>query len=228
MRRIVAQNPDLDERGNVDAAVKQLQEWGVLDAAGVSNHAAFEKLRAAVRRGFKIPWTSITPAMERLLYSIACVNRPRSVVGVGIFCGNTLVWNIGPACGPGKCYTARNLVGIELDPKKVEMARDNLHAIGIDETVQLIAADGHDVLRKVDYPIDLLYLDCDCPYKPMLEAAYEQLREGSLVVTHNTIHKSWVKQETSKEFLDYVRDASFFRESVSVEPDDLGIEVTVR
>ncbi|NOZ22601.1 MAG: hypothetical protein GXP25_16100 [Planctomycetes bacterium] len=228
MKQLVPQNPKLDERGNIDEAVRQLQDWGVLVGKGACNHASFEALRKAVHEHFKVPWTSITPAMERLLYAICAVNRPRNIVAVGIFCGNTLIWNIGPACGPGKCYAAQRLVGIEVQPDRAGMARDNLQAIGVMDSVEVIAGDGHEILREIDYPIHLLYLDCDCPYKPMLDAAYDKVSEGGLVIAHNTIHKGWAKQESSQEYLAHVRDTSVFRESVSVEPDDLGIEVSVR
>jgi len=228
VKRLVAQNPDADERGGIDDVVRRLREWGVLTGEGTCPHDSFEVLRKEVHERFKIPWTSITPAMERLLYAVAAVNQPRSIVAVGIFCGNTLIWNIGPACGPGKCYTAQHLVGVEVKPDRVDMARDNLAAIGVKEPVEVIAGDGHEILRGIDYPIDLLYLDCDCPYGPMLDAAYGRVPEGGLVIAHNTIHKGWAKQETSKEYLALVRDASVFRESVSVEPDDMGIEVSVR
>ncbi|MEW6357064.1 MAG: class I SAM-dependent methyltransferase [Planctomycetota bacterium] len=228
MKRLVVQNPALDERGNIDEAIRHLQEWGVLEGRGDCNHASFEALRKVVHAHFNIPWTSITPAMERLLYAISAVNRPRNVVAVGIFCGNTLIWNVGPACGPGKCYAAQRLIGIEVKPDRAGMARDNLRAIGVTDSVQVIAGDGHEILRQIDYPIHLLYLDCDCPYKPMLDAAYDKVPQGGLVIAHNTLHKGWLKEKTSHEYLAHVRDPAVFRESVSVEPDDLGIEVSMK
>ena len=225
---MVIQNPETDERGQINRAIQQLKDWGVLTGAGTCDDAALEKLRELVRRNFKIPWTSITPAMERLLYTIVSVNRPANIVAVGIFCGNTLIWNIGPACGPDRGYKAERLVGIELDPQRADMARDNLRKIGILDSVEVIAGDGHEVLKKIDYPIHHLYLDYGCPYKPMLEAGMDKLADGALVIAHNTIHRGWVKQESSQAYLAFVRDKSVFRESVSIEPDALGIEVTLK
>jgi hypothetical protein len=77
MKRIIA-DPLLDEAENIDKAVVQMRELGVLKGPGECNHrkpsasvsvanTLFEALRSAVRKNFKIPWTSITPPMDSLV-----------------------------------------------------------------------------------------------------------------------------------------------------------------
>jgi hypothetical protein len=39
------------------------------------------------------------------------------MIAAGIFCGNTFISNAGAAVGPGACYTARELVGLEVSVK---------------------------------------------------------------------------------------------------------------
>ena len=49
---------------------------------------AFDELRQEVKRQFTIPGTSVTPVMERLLYMLSSVRRPRRVIGLGTYCGS--------------------------------------------------------------------------------------------------------------------------------------------
>jgi len=237
MKRIIADTV-LNEAENIDKAVAQMRELGVLTGPGECNHKLFGALRSAVKEHFEIPWTSITPPMERLLYSISAVNQPRNIVAIGIFCGNTLIWNIGAACGPGSCYSAERLVGVEVKIKSAALARANLERIGALGSVKLLAEDGHETLERADYPIDLLYLDANGPlpgttgpntkkiYLTLLQRAYEKMSPGSLVIAHDTLPE-WFAQNAG-EYLDFVRDPAHFRESVSVEPDRVGIEVSVK
>ena len=237
MERIIT-DPLLDEVENIDKAVAQMRELGVLTGPGECNHTSFEALRSAVRENFEVPWTSITPPMERLLYSISAVNQPRNIVAIGIFCGNTLIWNIGAACGPGRCYSAERLVGVEIESKSAALARTNLERIGVLDSVELLDEDGHGTLEKVDYPIDLLYLDANGAlpgttgpntkkiYLTLLQRAYDKMPPGSLVLAHDTLPEWFVR--SAGEYLDFVRDPAYFRESISVEPDRVGIEVSVK
>lgn len=237
MKRIIT-DPLLDEAENIDKVVAQMRELEVLTGPGECNHTSFEALRSAVKEHFEVPWTSITPPMERLLYSISAVNQPRNIVAIGIFCGNTLIWNIGSACGPGCCYSAERLVGVEIDSEKTALARANLERIGALDSVELLAEDGHETLERVDYPVDLLYLDANGPlpgttgpstkkiYLTLLQRAYDKMPPGSLVVAHDTVPEWFVR--SAGEYLDFVRDPAHFRESISVEPDKVGIEVSVK
>jgi len=237
MERIIT-DLELNEAKGIAQTVAQMKEMEVLTGHGEINEAPFSALRNAVRENFNITWTSITSPMERLLYSISAVNQPRSIVAIGIFCGNTLIWNVGSACGPGKCYSAEHLVGVEIKPEPAALARENLNGIGIFDEVEVLAEDGHDVLDRIDYPIELLYLDAngalpgtDGPntkkvYLSLLQRAYEKMPSGALAVAHDTIPEWFVRD--AGIYLDFVRDKEHFRESISVEPDRVGIEVSVK
>jgi len=237
MERIIT-DPELNEADNTAQTIAQMKEIAVLTGHGEFNEERFSALRNAVRENFNIPWTSITQPMERLLYSISAVNQPCSIVAIGIFCGNTLIWNVGSACGPGKCYPAEHLVGVEIKPEPAALARENLENIGIVDEVEVLDEDGHDVLDRIDYPIELLYLDAngalpgtDGPntkkvYLSLLQRAYDKMPSGALVVAHDTMPEWFVRD--AGIYLDFVRDKEHFQASVSVEPDRVGIEVSVK
>lgn len=229
---------DCNESRNTDAAIERLRELGVISREGDVPHGCFERLRRQVREQFEIPWTSITPPMERFIYGISAVQQPANIVAIGIFCGNTLVWNVGASCGAGRCYEAEHVVGVEIEADSARLARSNFDRIGAGEEVQILEEDGHQVLDRVDFDIDLLYLDANGPlpgtegpstkmiYLSLLERAMAKLRPGSIVLAHDTI-PAWFRKQAGP-YLDFVRDDSNFRMSVSIDPDHEGIEVSVR
>jgi predicted O-methyltransferase YrrM len=176
--------------------------------------------------------------MERTLYGISSVQQPPNIVAIGIFCGNTFVWNVGSACGPGKCYTAKHLLGTDIDVDAIKLARSNFTKLGAIRDVDILTEDGHTLLDRIDYPIDLLYLDANGPlpgttgpgtkkiYLTLLQRAYSKIPRGGLVVAHDTTPDWFVRDAGC--YLDYVRDSANFRLSVSIEPDDQGVEISVK
>ena len=215
----------------IDEALEALVEAGVLphsqyDPARMLAH------RNRVRETFDIPWTAISLRMQRLLYAINAIAQPRVMVAVGIFCGNTFISNAGAAIGPGACYKAQRLVGLEIRAREADRARRNVAAlVGNRRAAEIIAADGTLWLRDFDGAIDLLYLDADGPrgrgksiYLDLVQAATRALHPGSLALAHNSVNDA----RGLADYLEYVRDLGNFRESVNVIIDDQGLEVSIR
>lgn len=235
--RSLVEDPDqADEIERVEQALAALAARGMVPA-GAYDQAAFGRLRGAVREHFVFPWTSITPVMERLLFAVAAVTRPKTVCCVGIFGGNTLVWNVGAGTGPGQVYDAETLVGCEVVAEHVEQARNNFAKIGAPCDIR--QEDGHLTVRSLPEPIDLLYLDAnggsDHPdprqrgkriYTTLLEAAYDRLAPGALIIAHDTV-PDWFVRDAGCYF-ELCRDRSKFAQSVEVRIDEMGVEVTQR
>jgi predicted O-methyltransferase YrrM len=214
----------------VDAALQSLVQAGVLPDAAYDLER-MEAHRTAVRERFEIPWTAISPRVERLLYAVNAIARPRVMVAVGIFCGNTFISNAGAALGPGRCYSAERLVGIEIRPAEADRARRNVATLGVDGRAEILAADGVDWLRRFEGALDLLYLDADGPggagksiYLDLLEVAEHALHPGSLVLAHNSVNAA----DQMADYLAAVRDPGRFHESVNVVLDDQGVEISIR
>ena len=222
------------EKAIVDGALAALVRAGVL------SHARYDVTkmlahRAAVRERFDIPWTAISPRMQRLLYAINAIAQPQVMVAVGVFCGNTFVSNAGAAIGPGASYQAKRVVGIEIRPREAERARRNvetIHANGPEGSTraEILAADGIAWLRDTEETIDLLYLDADggprgakSIYLELLQAGLHALRRGSLVLAHNSVNSA----RSMADYLAYVRDPARFGESVNMIVDDQGLEVSI-
>ncbi len=214
----------------VDGALKTLADAGILPHTRY-DPAAFQAHRAGVRAAFDIPWTAITPRMQRLLYAINAIAQPQVMVAVGIFCGNTFISNAGAGVGPGAVYQPRRLVGIEIRPEEAERAARNVAALEAGGAAEIVAGDGLPWLERYEGAIDLLYLDADGAggrgksiYLDLLEAAWPKLRDGSLVIAHNSVNCA----AQLADYLSFVRDPARLRASANMVVDREGIEVSAR
>jgi len=211
---------------------------GALEAlreAGVLPHTRYdgEKLlahRRAVRETFDIPWTAITPRMQRLLYAVNAIVQPQHLLAAGVFCGNTFISNAGAAVGPGGCYTAEALIGVEIKPEEAERAERNVRRLDPTGVARVVAADAVDVVAAYPDPIDLLYLDADGDrgrgkgiYLEILEAGLHRLHPGSVVLAHNSVNCA----AALADYLSCMRDPAHLRARANVIIDGEGLEASV-
>ncbi len=211
-------------------ALEVLREAGVLKHTRY-DHAKMLAHRKAVAELFEIPWTAITPRMQRLLYAINAISQPQNMIAAGVFCGNTFISNAGAAVGPGACYTAKNLIGVEIKPDEAERAEQNVRRIDPSGVARVVADDAVHFLAGFHEPVDLLYLDADGTdargkgvYLDILQQCYRRMPVGGIVLAHNSVNSA----ERLKHYLAFVRDPAKFHESVNVIFDVEGLEVSVK
>ena len=205
-----------------------------LCGAGIIPHTRYDPAkmlahRAAVREAFEIPWTAITPRMQRLIYAVNAIHQPANMIAAGVFCGNTFISNAGAAVGPGACYEARRLVGVEIKPDEADRAERNVRRVDETGVAQVVAADAIDYVAAFDGPIDLLYLDADGGpdrgkgvYLDILHAAWDRLSDAAVILAHNSANAA----DSLAEYLAFVRDPANCRASVNVIIDREGLEVS--
>lgn len=219
-----------EEISAVDAALKALNLAGIIPHT-VYDQDRFLLFRNAVKNLFEIPWTAITPRMQRLIWAINAITQPQNMIAAGVYCGNTFISNAGAAVGPGAVYTAKNLIGIEIKPEEAERAERNVRKIDPTGVARIVAADAVEVVRDFPEPINLLYLDADGAggrgkgvYLDITEACLDRLPPGTVVLAHNSVNCA----ERLAYYLEFVRDEANFRASVNVIFDGEGLEVSVR
>jgi len=222
--------PAAAEIAVVDEALASLTEAGMLPHTQYDREK-FLAHREAVREHFEIPWTAITPRMQRLLYAINAVAQPANMIAAGCFCGNTFISNAGAGVGPGACYEAQQLIGVEILPEEAERAERNVRRIDPTGAARVIAADAVDVVRDFDGPIGVLYLDAAEPgekgktiYLDILQACLDKIPAGGLVLAHNSVNCA----KKLSTYLDFVRDNANFRAGVNVILDGEGLEVSMK
>lgn len=215
----------------VNGLLARLMSAGVLPQAHFPAEA-FHELRERVHAAFEVPETSITPLMSRTLFALAASLRPSRVVGIGTYAGNALVWLAGPGLSDPPVYEAPQVLGCDIDTAATVLARGNFSRLDPAAPVELVCADGHDVLAAGDDPIDLLYLDADDPvdrkgiYLSLLEAALPRLRPGSVVLAHDVLLPLFAEHVSA--YLDRVRDGETFRASLALAVDECGLELSIR
>jgi len=214
----------------VDDALRALRDAGIIEGIDY-DRARFDAHRAAIREHFEIPWTAITPRMQRLLYAITAIRRPRTILSAGVFCGVTYVACAGAAVGPGKCFDAQDVVGLEIDAERAALAERNMCTIDPTGKARVLAEDAVAFARDYDGPIDLLYLDADgaggrgkAIYLDILRAGLDRIEPGGIVLAHNSVN-------CARQLVDYfafVRDDANMTVSTNVVIDPEGLEVTVK
>lgn len=207
---------------------------GLLQGMGILPHTAYDhdKMlahRRAVADNFEIPWTAITPRMQRLLYAINAIMQPENMIAAGVFCGNTFFSNAGAGAGPGACYKAKNLIGVEISPEEAERAERNIRRVDPTGVARVVAEDAVDTVAAFAEPIPVLYLDADDDvprsksiYLEILEACYDKMPPGSVVLAHNSVNFA----DRIADYLAFVRDPANFRASLNVIFDIEGLEVS--
>jgi predicted O-methyltransferase YrrM len=212
----------------VGQTLAALRAAGILPATEY-DLARFEAFRQGVRDTFDIPWTAITPRLQRTIYAINAIVRPAAMVAAGVFCGNTFISNAGAGAGPGACYEAEDLVGIEILPEEAERAERNVRKLDPTGTAHIVTADAVAFVTDYERPINLLYLDASVPgekgkriYLDILEAAYDKLADGAVVLAHNSVNNA----EKLSEYLAAVRNPKRFTASMNVVIDGEGLEVS--
>jgi predicted O-methyltransferase YrrM len=223
---------ETDEVEVVRSALKMLKRAGIVPEDATYDEVAFDGLRQEVKQNFNVPGTAVTPIMERLLYMLSSLKKPRRVISVGVFCGNTLVWTAGSSCGKGKVYEAEKIYGIDIDPEVIELARTNFGQLVDTGHIELIAEDGLGVVERLDETFDYVYLDADNEeigkglYLEILNKLYGKIERGGWVLAHDTTCVYFGQQLTP--YLNFVRNRNNFSETISFDVDPFGLELSIK
>jgi len=222
--------PLADEIRLVDEALAALCDAGILPHRDY-DHDRFLAHRQAVADNFEIPWTAITPRMQRFLYAVNAIAQPPVMIAAGVFCGNTFMSNAGAAAGPGACYAAQDLVGLEIKPEEAERAERNVRQIDPTGVARVLAEDAVPFVANYSDQIGLLYLDADGDggrgkgiYLDILEAGLDRMPPGAIVLAHNSVNCA----DRLQHYFAFVRDPAKMRTSINVILDPEGLEVSAR
>lgn len=201
---------------------------GVLDGVPPPDWERFHAERDRVRASFRVPETTITPLMARVLYGIARGARPRRLLGLGTYAGNALVWLALPGFGPLRTYDGARAVGVDVDGDATALAAANFERLGA-QRVECVAIDARDV-DTLNEEWDLVLLDIDDPqrrkepYLELLDRVYPTLAPGALVLAHDVAVPLF--REQLEAYGAAVRERDRFAASVTLEIDPCGLEIS--
>jgi predicted O-methyltransferase YrrM len=161
---------------------------------------------------------NITPDVGLFLNILVKSTKATSVLEIGTSNGYSTIW-----LGLATHENNGQLITLEVDPKKVKMAKGNLEKSGLVNTVKLIEGDAKETLSILDKKFDFVFLDAEKEdYLEFFHLIFPKLKVGGVIVADNVISHA----EDLKDYINFVR-ANPDTQSVLV-PIGRGEELTLK
>lgn len=194
------------------------EQWTAVDsyiadlfiAPDFALEAALDSSKAA-----GLPAINVSPTQGKLLHLLARVQGARSILELGTLGGYSTIWLARALPPEGR------LISLEIDPKRVEIARANVARAGLTNAVEIRLGPALDTLQQLVTegrgPFDLIFIDADKPgYSEYLKWSLKLARPGTLIVADNVVRKGEVADPASTD--DNVQGIRRFNELLAAEP----------
>jgi predicted O-methyltransferase YrrM len=150
-------------------------------------------------RSMRLAYMAIGWEFGRLLYGLARSIRAETIVEFGTSFGVSTIFLASAIRDNG----GGRLITTEFEPSKMDRARKNLAAAGVEEWVEFRIGDARETLSDPPRNIDMIFLDgAKELYLDVLKLLEPQLRAGGIVASDNTDH------DGLESFLSHVRSPS--------------------
>jgi predicted O-methyltransferase YrrM len=147
------------------------------------------------------------PRVEgELLHHIALSANAKVIVEVGTSYGfSGLFWGAALKQTGGRLHT------IDISEKKFDSSKQTFAAAGLGGVITNHLGDAREILKAIDGPIDLAFIDADKPAcREYFEALWPKVRPGGAILTDNaTTHRT--------ELADYIKYVRSIADASSVE-----------
>lgn len=145
-------------------------------------HTPFlEKLAAEAAEG-RVP--VIRREMQSFLKVFLMIQRPRKILEVGTATGFSAVFMA--EYGPGDCH----ITTIENYEKRIPIARENFEKSGYSSRITLIPGDAAEVLKILEGPYDLIFMDAaKGQYLRFLPEVLRLMEAGSVLISDNVLQE---------------------------------------
>ena len=161
---------------------------------------------------------NITPDVGLFLNILVKATKATSLLEIGTSNGYSTIW-----LGLATQENNGQLITLEVDPRKVKLAKENLEKAGLANTVKLIEGDAKETLSILEKEFDFVFLDAEKEdYLEFFHLIFPKLKIGGVIVADNVISHA----EDLKEYIDFVR-ANPNLQSVLV-PIGRGEELTLK
>jgi caffeoyl-CoA O-methyltransferase len=137
----------------------------------------------------------------RMLRLLAESTGAKHAVEIGTSTGYSGLWTL-----LGLRATGGRLTTFELDPGRAEQARQHFREAGVETLVEVVVGDAHETVKRLEGPIDLLFLDADKEgYASYLKTLLPLVRPGGLIAADNVaMAPEYVTAVTTDPHLDTV------------------------
>ena len=154
---------------------------------------------------------SIGPIKGRIITDIIRKYKVKNILEIGTLYGYSAILMAAAVLpSDGKVVT------IELDKSIADIARKNIAAAELSDRIDVRAGNALQVISKLDFEFDLLFLDAaKNEYLKYLKLAEKKksLKEGAIIVADNVE----VSKNDMQDYLQYVRNSSGIYKSYTIE-----------
>lgn len=129
----------------------------------------------------------IQPEVAALMKVIGNIYKPARILEVGTAIGYSSILFSGFLQQGGIIDT------IERNDSMIELARNNIKSVGLQDTINVIAGDALEVLACLDKKYDMIFLDAaKGQYNEFLEQGKRMLVNGGILVSDNVLYKGMI------------------------------------
>jgi caffeoyl-CoA O-methyltransferase len=162
---------------------------------------------------------NVSASEGRVLRDNVIRARARRALEIGTSNGYSSIWI---ALGCRK--TGGHLTTIEMDPRKVRLARENFRAAGVESEITLIEGDALREVSRLNGPFEFVFIDAwKADYIRYLEMVLPMVPPGGIIMAHNTRNL----RDELQEFIDRVLSHPQL-ETVLIEPGPGGFSLSVK
>jgi predicted O-methyltransferase YrrM len=133
----------------------------------------------------------------KVLHDLIVRNKYTRALEIGTSSGHSAIW-----IAWALSKTGGRLITVEIDEGRLEKARKNFKAAGLDAFIDARRADAHQLVKELEGPFDFIFLDADKEwYVQYFKDLDPKLVKGGCFTAHNASNAF----AGIKEFLDTVR-----------------------
>lgn len=145
-----------------------------------------------------LPPINVAPNQGKLLSLLARISGARRILEIGTLGGYSTIWLARALPAGGR------LITLEADPRHAKVARANIAAAGLSESVDLRLGQALETLPQLaadgERPFDFIFIDADKPNIPAYFSwALKLSRLGSVIVVDNVVRNGAVLDATSED-----------------------------
>jgi predicted O-methyltransferase YrrM len=140
---------------------------------------------------------NITPEVGLFLNMLVKLTKSKNVLEIGTSNGYSTIW-----LGLGVKENNGQLITLEIDARKIALAKENLKRAGLSDVVLIIEGNAKETISKLDKEFDFIFLDAEKEdYIEYFDLIFPKVKPGGVIVADNVISHA----EELSGYLEHVR-----------------------